>query len=289
MSPTPTPVPAVNYPDTPREAVEWVQSGWQRFLDAAPTILTKLLTAAVLILLGLLVLFVGRRLIKRIAGRMEKGGSRPKKETLPAKTIQSLLLSVFNYIMYFIIALTVLSLMGVDVSSLLAVAGVGGVAISFGCQTLVKDVVSGLFLWVDGHIKVGDVVTVAGQTGTVESMSMRTTVLRSANGTLYSVPNGDIRTVVNMTADFRCAQADVTVNHGRDPGQMLPILQNEMEKLKEKLSLKETPEVLGIIAMDRFGATIRIQCPCAPEEVWGLEREIRQAALSRLIREGIVG
>ena len=272
---------------SPQAVITWAKSGWDRLMDDLPLILGRIAVASVLIVAGFLLLRLGRRIIRKWNQRTAR-----KKETViplrQTRTLQSLLLSVFNYAMYFIIAASALSALGVDVRSILALAGVGGVAIGFGCQTLVKDVVSGLFLWTDGNISVGDMVTVAGQTGTVESISLRNTVLRSVNGCLYAVPNGDIRTVVNMTAKARMAQVDVMVNHGRDLKKAIACIQDEMEKLKEKLDQPQAPQVLGVIGADRFAATVRIECPCKAEEVWALEREIRLAALNRLTQEELL-
>ena len=262
---------------------------WERWTDLAPELLTRLIAAAALILLGVVVLRLGRRLLNRFYGRwMTKRKVNRGIPERQSKTLHSLTLSIFTYLVYFSVIMAALSALGVNVSSLLAVAGVGGVAISFGAQTLVKDVISGLFLWVDGHISVGDVVTVAGQTGTVESMSVRTTVLRSTNGSVFAVPNGEIRTVVNMTAADRCAQVDIAVNHGKDWQKIVTVLQEEMEALKNRLERAEAPRVVGVIGTDRFCATVRIEYKCKAEEVWALEREIRLSALNRLTQEGLM-
>ena len=258
-----------------------VMSGWEKILNDLPVIFTRLLAAALLAAAGLLLLRIGRRIIKKICSK------KCDRQLNQKRTLHSLFLSLFNYTMYFAIAMTVLSALGVDVSSLLAVAGVGGVAIGFGCQSLVKDFVSGLFLWVEGRINVGDVVTVGGQTGTVESMALRTTTLRGTNGNLFTIPNGDIRTVINMTRDYRCALVNVTVAHGQDIPHILSALQDTMDALGKRLELQEeTPQVIGLTASDARGATICIQCKCRVEEGWALEREIRLAALECLAKEG---
>lgn len=281
---TATPSPA-GWAGMPVEIVARVETGWNKLVNDLPLILGRLATAAALILIGVLFLRLGRHIIRRIAKRAPKVG---KENARSGKTLHTLFLSIFNYIMYFVIAMSALSAMGVDVSSLLTVAGVGGVAIGFGCQTLVKDVISGLFLWIDGQIHVGDVVTVAGQTGTVESIALRTTVLRSTNGSLYTVPNGDIRTVVNMSLDYRRAQVDITVSHGQDLPRILEALQDEMNLLGKRLEMApQAPEVLGVIGSDRFSAIVRVECKCKVETVWALEREIRLAALDRMSREGM--
>ena len=267
------------------EPITELWSGWKQWADRLPLYASRLITAAVVVAAGVLVLWIGRRIIRKAEKRAKDG--KQEKASAHTRTLHSLFLSIFNYTMYFVIALTGLSAMGVDVSSLLTVAGVGGVAIAFGSQTLVKDVISGLFLWIEGRLKVGDVVTVGGQTGTVESIALRTTTLRGTNGSIYAIPNGDIRTVINMSWDYRCAQVDLTVSHGQPLSTVLALLQDEMDQLGKKLSLQpESPQVLGVIGSDFRAATVRIQCKCKVEEVWALEREIRLAALERLQKEG---
>ncbi len=246
-------------------------------------LLTRLTVAAAIVAAGLVILWLGRKLMKRLLKADEKDGS----DAGQKKTLQTLLNSLFGFAVYFAIGCMALSALGVNVESLLAVAGVGGLAIGFGCQTLVKDFVSGLFLWLEGKIKVGDIVTVGGMTGTVESMALRTTTLRSVNGNLYTIPNGDIRTVVNMTRDYRFALVNVTLSHGQDYALAMEKLQQAMAVLDEQEAiLEEPPKVVGLIANDRFSVTVRIECKCQVDDCWEAERKIRLAALECLKKEG---
>ncbi|MBQ4640459.1 MAG: mechanosensitive ion channel family protein [Clostridia bacterium] len=243
-------------------------------------VLVRIAVAALIVGVGLLVLFLLRKLIN---GIFRKKGACDNQQ----KTLHTLLSSLVSFTVYFAMVCMALSALGVNVESLLALAGVGGVAIGFGCQTLVKDFISGLFLWLEGHLKVGDVVTVGGLTGTVEKITLRTTSLRATNGNLYTVPNGDIRTVVNMTRDFRYALVDVTVGHANDYRAAIDALQKAMAVLDEQeQDLEETPKVVGVTGNDRFAATIRIECKCAVEKCWDVERKIRLAALECLKKEG---
>lgn len=267
----------------PLDGVEQVIDGWERIVHDLPAILTRLAAAALLAAIGIIILRLGRRLIQR----WYQKSSAQKPDSSQTQTLRTLFLSLFNYIMYFAIAMMALSALGVDVSSLLAMAGVSGVAIGFGCQSLVKDFVSGLFLWVEGRLNVGDVVTVGGQTGTVETMALRTTTLRGTNGNLFTIPNGDIRTVINMTRDYRFALVDITAAHGQDYRRVMSLLQSAMEELARGLELSQPPQVLGVTASDARAATFRIECKCDAEMAWALEREIRLAALECFAKEGI--
>lgn len=232
---------------------------------------------------GICLVFAGKKLLKAVFSRKTAD---PENEG-QKKTLQSLLTNLLSFTVYFAAGCMALSALGVNVESILAVAGVGGLAIGFGCQTLVKDFVSGLFLWLEGNLKVGDVVTVGGLTGTVEKMALRTTSLRAANGNLYTIPNGDIRTVVNMTRDFRYALVDIVLAHSQDYQKAMDVMQAAMVILDEREEmLEETPRVVGITGNDRFAVTIRIECKCDVEKCWEVERKIRQAALESLKKEG---
>lgn len=246
--------------------------------DKLPDFLLTALSLVILVLVGLLLIRMGRRVIDRIYKRAGKG----RELTPNMRTAHTLIMSLFNALMYFAIIMAVLTTLGVNVGSLLTVAGIGGFAVTFSCQSLIKDFVSGIFLWMEGRLAVGDIVTVAGQTGRVESMALRTTTLRGVNGKLYTIPNGDIRTVVNMNRDFRTAMVDVTVAHGQDYTAALKALQQAMDALGERLELEKAPVVEGIISMDWRAATVRITCRCDTERCWPLEREMRLAALEKL-------
>ena len=246
-------------------------------------ILIRLVIALVIVGIGVCLVFAGKKLLRAILSRKNK----EQEDECQKKTLLSLLTNLLSFTVYFAAGCMALSALGVNVESILAVAGVGGLAVGFGCQTLVKDFVSGLFLWLEGNLKVGDVVTVGGLTGTVEKMALRTTSLRAANGNLYTIPNGDIRTVVNMTRDFRYALVDIMLAHSQDYQKAMDVMQAAMAVLDEKEEvLEETPKVVGITGNDRFAATIRIECKCAVENCWEVERKIRQAALESLKKEG---
>jgi small conductance mechanosensitive channel len=143
-----------------------------QFISDLPMWMSKLLLAGLVILLGALAIRLGRHLIRKMM-RAKEGRTPGQRETL-----RSLTTSVFNYIMYFLIATFALGVFGVNVTSMIAVAGVGGIAVGFGAQTLVKDAISGIFLWVEGNITVGDIVEVNGLSGEVESIALRTTSIR---------------------------------------------------------------------------------------------------------------
>ena len=268
--------------------------------DLLPGAWGRILKILLIIVIGFLLVKAGRALIRLIFRRYSRrhpesyrditadpDGDPGVQAPSGRRTAESLTVSIYTYALYFAMLVTVLSIAGVDTSGVLTVAGVGGIALSLGSQTLVKDALSGLFLWIDGYVKVGDIISVNGVTGTVENVALRTTALRCTNGNLQVIPNGDIRTVTNLTRDFRCALVDITVAHGQDYRRAITVLEEAMKKLDEDCPLiDEPPKVEGVIAADGRAATVRIDSRCRVADCWELERTIRLCALEALAANG---
>ncbi len=254
-------------------------------LTNLPVLTTRLLMSALAIFLSVIFMRVGRRLIASIVRMRGQKGMHTLQQV---STVKSLATSVFNYIMYFIIVTVVLSILGVNVTSILAVAGVGGIAISFGAQTLVKDIISGMFIWMEGSITVGDVVTINDLSGVVESIAIRTTKVRDYNGNIYVIPNGDIRTITNMSRDFKRAIVDIRCPYEADQAHVVQILEEEMEKASEEIDgLTSIPEVMSILSFDTDAVVVRIAVQCPVGEHWRVERDLRTRVKARFDREGI--
>lgn len=265
--------------------IENVEAQAGSLITGLPGFVTQILLAALAIVIGCVLLKIGRKAIGRIVRlRSTKNASSAQQ----VSTLRSLITSVFNYIMYFIIATVVLSIFGVDVSSLLAVAGVGGIAIGFGAQTLIKDVISGFFIWMEGGISVGDNVEINGLSGEVESIAIRTTVIRNFNGDRYSIPNGDIRTVTNMSRGFKRAIVDIRCPYEVSRSRLVQILEEEMALAgREVDGLTDPPDVLGIFAFEPDAMVFRLSALCPVKENGRIERELRSRVKDRFDREGI--
>ena len=254
-------------------------------LTNLPVLTTRLLMSALAIFLGVIFIRVGRRLIASIVRMRNQKGMNTLQQV---STVKSLVTSVFNYIMYFIIVTVVLGILGVNVTSILAVAGVGGIAISFGAQTLIKDIISGMFIWMEGSITVGDVVTINNLSGVVESIAIRTTKVRDYNGNIYIIPNGDIRTIINMSRDFKRAIVDIRCPYEADQAHVVQILEEEMEKASGEIDgLTSIPEVMSILSFDTDAVVVRIAVQCPVGEHWRVERDLRTRVKARFDREGI--
>ena len=267
------------------DIIETAGSKAGSFIASLPAITTRLLMAGLAVFIACIIIRLGRRMIHSI---VRIRGQRNQRTEHQMSTIKSLVTSIFNYIMYFIIATIVLSIFGVNVSSILAVAGVSGIAIAFGAQTLVKDVISGLFIWIEGSISVGDIVDINGLQGEVESIAIRTTVVRNYNGNVYVIPNGDIRTLTNMSRNFKRAIVDVRCPYEVEQAKIVGILKEEMEKAGREIEgLTDAPDVMSILSFEPDCVMVRVAVQCPIGEHWRIERDLRTRIKARFDAEGI--
>src|SRR5579871_4088111 len=175
-----------------------------------------------------LIAFVLIRLLSIIAARMirvAEAHAASRGRVAQVKTLAGVIRTTGIAIIGAIVGLQFLDAVGVNLAPLLASAGIAGVAIGLAAQNIVKDVLNGTLILVEDQFNVGDVVTVAGLTGTVEAMTLRKTSVRGGDGTLYVVPNSQITTVANQSADFSVATINISVDFSADPNQVLEILE----------------------------------------------------------------
>jgi small-conductance mechanosensitive channel len=210
-----------------------------------------------------------------------------------ARTVGSVLNSSVNIVIGTIMVLSVMQIVGWDVAPLLASAGVAGVALGFGAQSLVKDFISGVFLLIEDQFGVGDNVDLgSGVVGTVEAMGLRLTLVRSFDGTLWYVRNGEILRAGNRTQEWSRAVASVQVPLGTDVDAVRAALGRAVDRVKNDPeladSLLETPSVRGVDAVDQGGLTFTLHAQVRPAQQWAVARSLRVAAHSALLNEGIV-
>jgi moderate conductance mechanosensitive channel len=210
-----------------------------------------------------------------------------------ARTIADAVAGLWRVVVAMICVLMILGEVGVNLVPLLAGASIAGIAIGFGAQSLIKDYLSGIFILAEDQFGVGDVVTIGTATGSVEDLTLRLTRLRSADGTVWFVPNGDIRLLGNQSMEWSQAVVDVTIAYENDLPRVLAVLREEALVVAESESWKplllEPPEVLGVHAMATDGVTIRVTAKTSPRRQWEVARELRTAIADRLQREGIRG
>lgn len=255
-------------------------------LDKLPLIFSRALMALVVIFIGLLVIRLGKRLISRFALRKDR---KDVTALHRAETSRSIIGSIFSYIIFFIVIAVVLTLFGMDVSSMLAAAGVVSVAVAFGAQTLVKDLLSGLFIWSERSMAVGDIVSINGMDGTVENITIRTTSIRNYNGNVIVIPNGDIRAVTNMSRGFKRAIVNVPCPYEENQERIVAMVKEEMEiAAHEVAGLQTVPDVMSIVAFDHNSVRLQVSVPCPVGEHWRIERDLRTRIKARFDKEGIV-
>lgn len=208
-------------------------------------------------------------------------------------TLNSISLSCLKYLFYFLIATTLIGIWGgsSSIQSItVAIAGIGGVAIGFGGQSLVKDVITGIFILLENQIAVGDIIQVTTENimGTVEDIGIRTTQIRNFNGDLHIIPNGQISIVTNMTRGFKRALVEISVGYEENIQHIINILDDEMIKVYDKIQgLHEVPNVQGITEFAESAIIIRIAAECDINEIYSIEREIRKYVKIRFDNEHI--
>ncbi|MGE5588892.1 MAG: mechanosensitive ion channel family protein [Clostridia bacterium] len=205
-----------------------------------------------------------------------------------ARTLRSLLKSLLRYAIYVFAGISILGELGVDTTSLLAGAGLAGLALGFGAQNLVRDVINGFFILFEDQFAVGDYVTVADSEGIVESVGLRTTSIRAFSGALQIVPNGQISKVVNHMGSAMRVLFSVTVDYRTDVNRAIEVLARDFEKAKTEIpNIVDGPTVLGVNGLGDYGVELLIIAKAKPMEQWQVERDLRKRVKETFDREGI--
>jgi moderate conductance mechanosensitive channel len=209
-----------------------------------------------------------------------------------AKTLGTLLKSISSGVIVAVVLTMMLSEVGLNIGPIIASAGIVGVALGFGSQTLVKDFLSGIFLLFEDQYGVGDVVDMGeGLTGTIEAVSLRVTRLRDTNGTVWYVRNGELYRVGNMSQNWARTVLDVQVSAREDLARVRSVLTEVTHDLWQDDEFDgiiiEEPEIWGIEAMTPDAITLRVAIKTAPMEQWRVARVLRARIKSRFDHEGI--
>jgi small conductance mechanosensitive channel len=179
----------------------------------------------------------------------------------------------------------------IEIGPLLAGAGILGLAVSFGAQSLVKDFISGFFILFENQFALGDVVEAAGKTGVVEHMTLRVVVLRDAEGTRHVIPNGEIKVVSNRTAGWARAVIDVAVAGETNADRVLALVKDEAMRFAADAEwthvLDGPPEVWGVEALGDNRVVVRVVVRTQPGAQWGVGRDLRRRFKNRFDAEGI--
>lgn len=204
-----------------------------------------------------------------------------------ASTLSTVAASILKYVIYFIGLMSVLKQLGVSTESLVVIASAGSVAIGLGAQGIAGDMMEGFFILFEDHYAVGDVVTIQGITGTVESVTLRSTKIRDGMGSVHIIPNGSIGTVTNNCRDFIKAAVTVGIAYGENIDNAIAVLNDEMAKTTDMENLLETPAVAGVVALDASEVTLKVVATCKVKTAGGVEAELRRRIKNRFDQEGI--
>lgn len=215
-------------------------------------------------------------------------GNKLQLEQRRVDTMRVLVNNVAQYTIYFLALLMVLQQMGIDLRPVLVSAGVLGLAVGFGAQSLVRDVITGFFIIFEDQFAVGDFVTINNMTGTVQEIGLRITRIRSWTGEVFIFPNGTINQVTNFSLANTLAVVDVSVAYEEDLKQVESILKDIMTQVKTELpDVVADPQILGVQALGPSEVVMRITAECKPNTHHGVSRNMRAMIRTEFTKRGI--
>lgn len=247
---------------------------------------TKILQIAFTLFLCWVLIRLSSKLINKILDAQVQRKKLAMSER-KASTLSTVAGSILKYVIYFIGLVAVLKQLGVPTESLLVIASAGSVAIGLGAQGIAGDMMEGFFILFEDHYAVGDIVTIQGITGTVESVTLRSTKLRDPMGAVHIIPNGSIGTVTNNCSEFINAVVTVGIAYGESIDHAIGVLQDEMAKTTDMADIMETPAVAGVVGLDDSAVTIKVVAKCKVKTNLGVEAELRRRIKNRFDKEGI--
>lgn len=205
-----------------------------------------------------------------------------------AQTLESLSKNIIGYILIFIFFVTILQIFNIEVTAILAGAGIIGLAVGFGAQGLVSDVVTGFFILLEKQVDVGDFISTGDFSGIVEEVGLRTTHIRGFDGTLHYVPNREISSVSNHSRGNMRALVDIGISYDDDIDKAMVVLQQVCAEIaQEDENIVDGPNVLGVQTLGASDVVLRVLCKTKNMEQWGVERKLRKALKEALDRNGI--
>lgn len=258
--------------------------------QAGQWLLTSGLRIALIVVLTLVLMRLARLLSKRVFASLQRDvvDLERRKRT---DTLGAVIFYVLRAVVLVVATLTALREFGVDVGPVLAAAGVLGLAVGFGAQSLVKDLISGFFILLYDQIRVGDVVQVAGKGGLVENINLKMVRLRDLAGNVYFVPNGEIGVVTNMTKEYSQYVFDIGVAYREDTDQVCDVIRRVDEELRADPKfgpdILEPIEILGVDQFADSAVILKARTKTLPIKQWGVAREFNRRLKRRFDELGI--
>jgi len=242
-----------------------------------------------------IIAFILARLLRRVSRHLAEFSNRLERPTAlraqQLRTMASVIYSVGIFVILFLAALQVLPLLGINMGPLLASAGIAGVAIGFGAQTLVRDFINGFLILVENQYDIGDTVRIAGVQGVVEAMTLRRTVLRDGDGTVHTVPSSEIKVVSNFTRDWTQVAMRISVAYGADSDRVVQLLKEVGEQVANDPAYAEMivakPEVPGIEKVSGGEVDYLLLVKTKPGAQDAVSRELRRQIKACFEKNGI--
>lgn len=242
--------------------------------------LSKLLTAFIIIAVAFIIDRLIQRAVDRILNKSNFDGKR--------KTITSVVTKIIQVVIYSLAVVMVLDVFEIQTTPMVAIASAFSVAIGLGAQQMIKDLIAGFFILSENQYAIGDVVSIEGVTGVVEDLSLRTTILRnSSTGELYTITNGQINLVNNMSRDYRIAVVDIPVAYQIDIERVIASVEGTLHNFPRSSAMLENPAIAGIISMQERHAVLRVSCKTKRDKHWSVETQLRRQILADFNKNGI--
>lgn len=253
-------------------------------------LIVKVLQVGMILLLAVLVI----RVASKMLGRFETRFVRPDIDPQQASRYKTFLTTgvyVINIIVLFIAVLMILLVFGIDITPLLASVGVASLAISLGAQTLIKDYIGGILILIEDQFRVGDVITIGEDTGTVEQITLRYVLLRDIEGRLITIPNGEIRVILKVAYDWMRINVDFNVPFDADIGEVVNVLETAMQAARKDPEiagdLLETPAIQGWNSFSPWAVQVRMSATSRPDKRFDVARVLRRYGLKALNEAGL--
>ncbi|ACA58981.1 mechanosensitive ion channel family protein [Candidatus Desulforudis audaxviator] len=245
-------------------------------LDVAFWLRAAEVTARVLVIIvaAHLIVRLARKAIQKLLKQRDKGLVKVDERRLG--TVSALLGNVVGYVVYFVMVLMILAQLGFNLGPVLAGAGIIGLAVGFGAQNLVRDVISGLFIILEDQYAVGDYVSIGNFTGTVQEVGLRVTRIKQWTGEVHFIPNGTITQVTNFSKENSAAVVDVGVAYGEKIDEVTRVLEALLARLRmETEDIVGEAKVMGVQALGDSGVVLRVMAECKPMTQFDVARKLR--------------
>jgi small conductance mechanosensitive channel len=234
-----------------------------------------------ILVLAWCVLIAVRKVLERIEDRLLKKssaeGEPPSESAKRVETLIRLVRQAVHLVLWLVVGLVVLQELGVDIGPILAGAGILGLAVGFGAQNLVRDVISGFFIILENQVRVGDVAVINGTGGLVEKINFRTIVLRDLQGTVHVFPNGTITTLSNMTQEWSAYVFEVGVAYKENTDSVVEVIREVLAGMRDDEThgpaIIEDPEIFGVDALGDSAVVIKGRIKTRPIRQWAVGRE----------------